>query len=383
MANRLKGVKSSPNLLELLNKKEESIKNKELSNFLLRPTSVSLKAPKTNNIENMTSNVKKSKDDMDISTKNNNNSNISNISNNYTEIIRRLIAREPNALNNQLLLEICETVMPIFKNEPQLLEIPAPIYICGDIHGQFDDLLKIFRNIGYPPKEKILLLGDYVDRGDSSIEVITLLFLLKIKFPKHIFMTRGNHECHTINRMYGFYEECQKKANLSVWKAFNQVFTFLPLAALVDNKIFCVHGGLSPKLNNIRDINMIRKGTKIPDSGVLCDLMWSDPGEHKEDWVQNDRGCSYTFGEKVVKQFLTSNNIDLICRGHQVVNGYEFSFANKLVTVFSAPNYCNEYANAASVMKVESDLTCSFIILRPVAYLPRGGKKVSLNNHVN
>ncbi len=374
MANRLKGVKSSPNLIELINKKQES-KDLSLSTFVLRPTSASQsqKAPIT--IKN---NEPKSKDDSDIESFSKKNINI-----NYTDVIRRLIAKEPNTLNNQLLLEIFEKVTPIFKSEPQLLEIPAPVFICGDIHGQFDDLLKIFRNIGYPPKEKILFLGDYVDRGDASIEVIALLFLLKIKFPKHIFMTRGNHECHTINRMYGFYEECQRKANLLVWKACNQVFTFLPLAALVDNKIFCVHGGLSPKLNNIRDINQIRKGTKIPDSGVLCDLMWSDPGEHKEDWVQNDRGCSYTFGEKVVKQFLASNNIDLICRGHQVVNGYEFSFANKLVTVFSAPNYCNEYANAASVMKVESDLTCSFIILRPVAYLPKGGKKVSLNNHVN
>jgi serine/threonine-protein phosphatase PP1 catalytic subunit len=352
LRNTLTRVKSSPNLRELLNKKE----SEKTVPFLLSSS--------------------KTQDDIDIESKK-----MMNI--NYVDLIKRLVAKEPNLLNNQLLLEICNRVMPLFVNEPQLLEIPAPVFICGDIHGQFDDLVQIFKNIGYPSKDNtILFMGDYVDRGSYSIEVITLLFLLKIKYPKYIYLLRGNHECHTINRMYGFYEECQKKANLLIWKAFNQVFSYLPVAAIVEKKIFCVHGGLSPKLGDVRLINQIKKGTKVPDSGLLCDLMWSDPGNHKEMFADNDRGVSCTFNNDVVNKFMGLNNIDLICRAHQVVEGYEFSFGHKLVTIFSAPNYCGEYGNSAAIMKVEKDLTCSFIVLKPVAYIPRA-KKASLNVHVN
>ncbi len=366
MSNRIKGIKSCSNLGELIKK--------------------DTKQP---NLFNTT----KSKTDLDIDNNNNNNNNNTNnrpssaleqgYNINYLETIRRLIAKDSNVINNNLMFEICKRVLPIFDSEPQLLELSGPIYICGDIHGQFDDLLKIFRNIGYPPKSTILFLGDYVDRGSSSLEVITLLFLLKIKYPKHIYMTRGNHECHTINMMYGFYEECQKKTNLMVWKMCNKVFSMLPLAATIDKKIFCVHGGISPKLEDIKMINTIKKGTKVPDNGILCDLMWADPGDHKEEWINNDRGCSYTFNDKAVKSFMTKNNIDLICRAHQCVDGYEFSFGHKLVTVFSAPNYCGEYANAGAVMKVDKELSCSFVVLRPVAYLLKNGKKTSLMKHIN
>jgi len=290
--NRIKGVKSCSNLSELLKN------NNSVNLFNIRPNT----APSDNQaLQNQ-----------------NNQNNQPNHTINYIELIRRLIAKESNVLNTSVLFEIFNKVAPIFQSEPQLLELNSPIYICGDIHGQFDDLLKIFRNVGYPPTSTILFLGDYVDRGDSSLEVIALLFLLKIKYPKHIYLTRGNHECHTINMVYGFYEECQKKSNLLVWKACNRVFTLLPVAALINQKIFCVHGGISPKLDNIKQ-------------------------------------C--------------------------VDNGYEFSFGHKLVTVFSAPNYC-DYANSAAVMKVEADLSCSFIILKPVAYLPRK-KKATLTEHIN
>jgi serine/threonine-protein phosphatase PP1 catalytic subunit len=184
--------------------------------------------------------------------------------------------------------------------------------------------------------------------------------------------------------MYGFYEECQKKANIMVWKACNKVFSMLPLAAIIDKKIFCVHGGISSKLEDIKMINMIKKGTKVPDNGILCDLMWADPGEHEGHFEQNDRGVSVTFNQDVVNKFLNNNNIDLVCRAHQCVDeGYEFSFGHKLVTVFSAPNYC-DYSNSASVMKVEKNLTCSFVILRPVSYKPKVSKgKASLYKHIN
>ncbi len=365
MANRIKGIKSCSNLSELLKNNSNS---KQINLFNA-----------------------KTDDDLESSNKNrpttapahhNQEQNQYNI--NYLETIRRLIAKESNVINNALMFEIFNRVAPIFNSEPQLLELNSPIYICGDIHGQFDDLLKIFRNIGYPPSSTILFLGDYVDRGDSSLEVIALLFLLKIKYPRHIYLTRGNHECHTINMMYGFYEECQKKSNLMVWKACNKVFTLLPIAAIVNKKIFCVHGGISPKLEDVKVINLIKKGTKVPDAGLLCDLLWSDPGTHSDNWAANDRGASVTFNNDAVTKFMIKNNIDLICRAHQCVDGgYEFSFGHKLVTVFSAPNYC-DYANSGAVMKVDKDLSCSFVILRPVAYIPRNKqKKAELNTHIN
>lgn len=352
MTNRIKGVKSCSNLSELI----KGNNNSQDINLFKTTDNI-------NNIRPMTAPT--------------------NQSFNYLETIRRLIAKEQNVLTSSLLFDIFSRVTPIFESEPQLLELNCPVYICGDIHGQFDDLLKIFRNIGYPPNSTILFLGDYVDRGDSSLEVITLLFLLKIKYPKHIYLTRGNHECHTINMMYGFYEECQKKSNLMVWKACNRVFTLLPVAATINKKIFCVHGGISPKLEDIRMINLIKKGTKVPDKGLLCDLLWSDPGLHKDQWEANDRGASVTFNQEAVTKFMSKNNIDLICRAHQCVDsGYEFSFGHKLVTVFSAPNYCDN-ANSGAVMKVDKDLSCSFVILKPIAYIPRNKKgKANLYEHI-
>ena len=370
MSNRIKGIKSCSNLRELIG---NGTINSQPNLFI-----------KSRTTDDVRENGNEKENGRENGRENNRPTSAPIFNLNYVETIRRLIAKETNVLNSNLLFEIFRRVSPIFENEPQLLELNGPIYVCGDIHGQFDDLLKIFRNIGYPPASTVLFLGDYVDRGDSSLEVIALLFLLKIKYPKHIYMTRGNHECHTINMMYGFYEECQKKANLMVWKACNRIFTMLPVAAVIEKKIFCVHGGISPKLDNIRIINQIKKGTKIPDTGLLCDLMWADPGNHPEEWQKNDRGCSYTFNDKTIKTFMANNNIDLVCRAHQCVDaGYEFSFGKKLVTVFSAPNYCGDYGNSAAVMKVDKDLTCSFVILRPVAYIPKNNKKASLMTHIN
>jgi serine/threonine-protein phosphatase PP1 catalytic subunit len=377
--NNLNPIRGSPNLLELISKKQE--KDKQV--FLLSKNRSKSMSDLSSLDESETDNTILLKQQSFLNNNtNNNNTKILNM--NYVELIRKLIGKEPKTLNNQILLEIISRVSPLFQNEPQLLELKGPIYICGDIHGQFDDLLKIFRNIGFPPTITLLFMGDYVDRGDCSIEVVALLCLFKIKYPKSIYMLRGNHECHTVNRMYGFYEECQKKSNLIIWKGFNQVFSNLPVAALIDNKIFCVHGGLSPKLIDVRSINNIKKGTRIPESGLLCDLMWADPATNqKEEFLDNDRGVSYTFNQSVVNKFIGLNKLDLVCRAHQVCDaGYEFSFGHKLVTVFSAPNYCGEYGNSAAVMKVDKDLTCSFIILRPVAYIPRA-KKANLNIHIN
>jgi len=199
------------------------------------------------------------------------------------------------------------------------------VCLIGDVHGQYYDLLRIFEYGGFPPEANYLFLGDYIDRGKQSIETVCLLLCYKIKYPENFFLLRGNHECAQINRIYGFYDECKRRYSIRLWRVFSDVFNCLPVAALIDEKIFCMHGGLSPELKNLDQIKNIMRPTDVPDQGLLCDLLWSDPERGIEAYGDNDRGVSFTFGEGVVRKFNEKHDIDLICRAHQVVeDGYEF-----------------------------------------------------------
>lgn len=261
---------------------------------------------------------------------------------------------------------LCLKSREIFLQQPVLLELEAPLKICGDIHGQYPDLLRLFEYGGFPPESNYLFLGDYVDRGKQSLETICLLLAYKIKYPENFFLLRGNHESAGINMIYGFYDECKRRFNVKLWKTFTDCFNCLPVAAIVDDKIFCCHGGLSPDLKSMEQIRKIKRPTDIPDSGLMCDLLWSDPKKDVRGWENNDRGVSFTFGEGVVTNFLNQHNLDLICRAHQVVqDGYEFFAQRRLVTLFSAPNYCGEFDNAGALLTVDESLMCSFQILKP------------------
>lgn len=177
---------------------------------------------------------------------------------------------------------------------------------------------------------------------------------------------RGNHECASINHIYGFFDECKRRFSIRLWKIFGDCFNSLPICAIIDEKIFTMHGGLSPELKNFDQIKHIMRPTDVPDNGLLCDLLWSDPDKDVKEWGENDRGVSYTFGDKVVTRFLKKHDLDLIARAHQVVeDGYEFFANRQLVTIFSAPNYCGEFDNAGSMMIVDQSLMCSFQILKP------------------
>jgi len=255
----------------------------------------------------------------------------------------------------------------IIKNQPVFIELNSPINICGDVHGQFYDLLRLFNYGGEPPKANYLFLGDYVDRGKNSLETITLLLCYKIKYPENFFLLRGNHESDNINKIYGFYDECKRRFDIKLWKKFNDLFNIFPITAIIKDKILCMHGGLSPNLINFDLLKKIVRPTEVPDSGLLCDLLWSDPGENIDTWGENERGVSYTFSEKIVEEFLDKYDLDLICRAHQVVeNGYEFFANRQLVTIFSAPNYCGEFDNAGAMMLIDKDLMCTFKILKPI-----------------
>ena len=206
-----------------------------------------------------------------------------------------------------------------------------------------------------------------MDRSNQSTETVMLLFAYKVLYPDSVFLLRGNHECASLNRIYGFYDECKRRFNVKLWRTFVDVFNCMPVAALVAKRIFCMHGGLSPELLSLQKINQIPRPIDIPDFGLLCDLLWADPDPEITGWAMNDRGVSYTFGPNITKRFCQMHDLDLICRAHQVVeDGYEFQADRRLVTIFSAPNYCGEFDNGAAMMVVKKNLMCSFEILKAV-----------------
>ncbi|KAL1427445.1 hypothetical protein MTO96_017400 [Rhipicephalus appendiculatus] len=261
------------------------------------------------------------------------------------DFLRKLLAmRDSKPGANVDLIEadmkaLCRKVREIFLSQPMLLELEAPLQICGDTHGQFYDTMRLFEYGGFPPESNYLFLGDYVDRGRHSLENICLLFCYKIKYPENFFMLRGNHESASINRVYGFYDECKRRFNIKLFKTFEDVFNCIPVAALVSEKIFCMHGGLSPDLQSMDQVKRISRPTEVPDDGLMCDLLWSDPNRDIMGWGDSDRGV--------------------------VEDGYEFFAKRQLVTIFSAPNYCGVFDNAAGMMSVDANLMCSFQILKP------------------
>ena len=292
---------------------------------------------------------------------------------NVDQIIDKLLAVRGNKPGKQVDLGedeikfLIDKSLQIIREQKMLVELEAPLHVCGDIHGQYYDLLRIFEHCGYPGEYNYLFLGDYVDRGKQSLETVCLLLCYKIKYPEKVTLLRGNHESSVTNRIYGFYDECKRRYNIRLWKSFTELFNYLPVAALIDDKILCMHGGLSPDLKSIENIKDISRPTEIPDNGLLCDLLWSDPDKEAVEYDENDRGVSVIFGEKVVTDFNKKNDLDLIIRAHQVVDdGYEFFANRQLITIFSASNYCGEFDNSAGIMIIDDSLTCSLKVLRPV-----------------
>ncbi|CAD7964605.1 unnamed protein product [Amoebophrya sp. A25] len=240
----------------------------------------------------------------------------------YTQQLLEARGAKPGKLIQLMEAEVrklCNATRMIVLSQPALLELEAPLKICGDIHGQYHDLLRLFEYGGFPPESNYLFLGDYVDRGKQSLETICLLMCYKVKYPENFFLLRGNHECASITRIYGFYDECKRRYNIKLWKTFCDSFNCFPVAAVVDEKILCMHGGLSPEITSMDQIKRIVRPTDVPDTGLLCDLLWADPEKDITGWAENDRGVSFVFGPDVVQSFLRKHDMDLICRAHQVV----------------------------------------------------------------
>ncbi|KAI0982822.1 hypothetical protein GJ496_011522 [Pomphorhynchus laevis] len=270
--------------------------------------------------------------------------------NNLNAAIAPLFERE--------MIFLCSKASEIFLHEDTLLELKAPLNICGDIHGQYSDLLEIFDICGSVPRRQYLFLGDYVDRGTNSLETICLLLALKIKFPNRIYLLRGNHESESMNMKYGFYAECTRRMRTRAFWRFIKCFDTMPIAAVIDKSIFCVHGGLSPSLTNIQEIQSIQRPINIEDSNIITDLLWSDPSEYKQGYCKSKRGKGVTFGSNEINTFLEINNLKHIVRAHETMKlGYKYFADGKLLSIFSAKNYGQHGGNDAAILKISRDLS--------------------------
>ncbi|KAG2071440.1 Metallo-dependent phosphatase [Suillus decipiens] len=265
---------------------------------------------------------------------------------------------------------ILEKATALLRLEPNVLQVDAPITVCGDIHGQYYDLMKLFEVGGSPADTRYLFLGDYVDRGYFSIECVLYLWSLKIWYPDTLFLLRGNHECRHLTDYFTFKLECKHKYSERIYDACMDSFCALPLAAIMNKQFLCIHGGLSPELNTLDDIRAIDRFREPPTHGLMCDILWSDPvedfGQEKmnESFVHNHvRGCSYFFTYQAACQFLERNNLLSIIRAHEAQDaGYRMYRKTKstgfpsVMTIFSAPNYLDVYNNKAAVLKYESNV---------------------------
>lgn len=336
-------------------------------------------------------------------------------------------------LPEETIYQLCQLAQDLLIQEPNIAHIDTPVTICGDIHGQLHDLLNLFtlndtsivgneainnsgdsnykngingdgndnennNNNSNRSKAKqipdvpnfhesirntrYIFLGDFVDRGFYSLETFLLLICLKIRYPDRIILVRGNHETRQITKVYGFYDEILRKyGNCNVWRYCCEVFDYIPLGCLINNgEIFCLHGGLSPNIQSLNEIKYLDRKQEVPHMGLMCDLLWSDPDENVDSWSLSPRGAGYLFGQNEVEKFTHLNGLSLIARAHQLVmEGYKEMFDKKLVTVWSAPNYCYRCGNVASVLQIDDNLNRSFKLFEAVPIKDNSGNAMIPN----
>uniref|UniRef100_A0A1B6CFM8 protein-serine/threonine phosphatase n=1 Tax=Clastoptera arizonana TaxID=38151 RepID=A0A1B6CFM8_9HEMI len=283
--------------------------------------------------------------------------------------------KEQGKLHRKYAYKILLDVKQIFMLQPSLIEISIAdedkFTICGDIHGQFYDLMNIFELNGLPSKTNPYLFnGDFVDRGSFSVECIFTLFGFKLLYPEHFYMARGNHESLTMNQMYGFEGEVKSKYTSQMAALFTEVYNWLPLTHCLNKKVLVMHGGLFSKDNvTLDDLKMIERNRQPPEEGLMCELLWSDPQPYPGR-APSKRGVGVQFGPDVTSMFLETNGLDYIVRSHEVKNdGYEVAHEGKCITVFSAPNYCDTMGNKGAYITLSGkDMTPNFTTYEAVPH---------------
>ena len=360
----------SENVLPMVSNKEIQIKVNNIPKNIFTGITPDMITVMPAKVPNIISEKESTTKDNDLNNDNNNNVNNEN-NNENNNFLNNCQGRSSSNLDEQIeqlrkcqyITEIevkmlCEKAKELFIEESNVQIIDAPITICGDIHGQFDDLTELFNKGGKCPETNYLFMGEFVDRGFNSVETFLLLLALKVRYPDRITLIRGNHETRQITQVYGFYDECMRKyGSINVWRYCTEIFDYLPISAIIDGKIFCIHGGLSPTIDTIDEIRNIDRKQEVPHDGAMCDLLWSDPDQEQKGFGISPRGAGYLFGGDVVCTFEELNKIDLIARAHQLVmEGYKMMFEGKLVTIWSAPNYCYRCGNMASILKLDENL---------------------------
>lgn len=256
-----------------------------------------------------------------------------------------------------LLIKMLENVENIFSKEPMILHLSSPVCVIGDLHGNLLDLLTILKNFGLPPQNKYIFLGDLIDRGEFSIETVVYIYLLKIRYPNEIFIIRGNHEQSSVCARFGFKGEVRRKYNTNhVYQSFVSAFDQTPLAALIDSHILCIHGGIGPNSQTLKDIASVERPLhSLQENSPAYDILWSDPCDTAEEFLNSPRGFGWLFGPKHLAKFMRRNKISLIVRGHEVaMGGVYYGFEGKIVTVFSASNYC-DMKNFGGILKIDAN----------------------------
>lgn len=296
----------------------------------------------------------------------------------FLNSLRTWLENPNNRLHPQFAYAMAVDFIELLEPLPSLVNLEVPpekeITVCGDVHGQFYDLLNIFTINGMPSDDNPYLFnGDIVDRGSFSVEVVLMLVACKLAYPQHMHITRGNHETSEMNAMYGFKGEMVTKYDERLYQIFSEAFRLLPLAFVINNKAFVVHGGLSGRENvMLDDIRKIDRN-KEPGSDVLMtDLLWSDPSP-LPGLTPSKRGVSCQFGPDITEAFLKANNLSFVIRSHEMKEeGYEVEHGGKLITVFSAPNYCDEMGNKGAFIRLKgSDMKPKFRQFTAVEH-PRG-----------
>ena len=252
-------------------------------------------------------------------------------------------------------IRLCMRIQRTLTSESTLLQLDSPVIVVGDLHGHIGDLFRILQ-FGFPEKDRYIFLGDYIDRGNFSIELMILLLLLKARYPRNIFLLRGNHEFDALARTSGFYNEIMRAyGDYHVYDAFVAMFSFVPLAALVDNKILCVHGGIGPCDMSLSKIASLRRPIFDYTDPAITSLVWSDPRADIRFYSASSRGTGYCYGDQAVFQYLTDNKLTTIVRAHEcVVEGVKSFFDGKVITVFSASNYCGQSNNRSGVLRIDN-----------------------------
>ncbi|EAY19768.1 Ser/Thr protein phosphatase, putative [Trichomonas vaginalis G3] len=269
------------------------------------------------------------------------------------------------------LVDLLHKMIEIFRDEPSLIRLDGLFNVIGDIHGNLRDLLRVFAYCGTPIQNGYVFLGDYVDRGDFSIEVMVLLFSFKLAYPHHVYLLRGNHEFEMVNSFYGFRDQCINDYDEQIFNLFNEVFSYLPLAAIINDEYFLVHGGICPKLEKVSQIESIQRPIKTfhdeaDDGDLITGLMWSDPSDSMAWFSDNIRGRGFFFGFQAARQFLDSNKLTYIIRAHECVDGLKEHFNGCVLTIFSSSHYYMNSNNSCGFIQLVKKSKYSMSMLPPM-----------------